>query len=226
VTSFWNTAFAVAAKDLRLEGRSREALVPTGFFALLLTVLFGFAFQSEPVDPRTQAPGLLWAAFSFAGVIALQRSFALERDGNCLRALLLAPVDRGALFVGKALANFLLIGLVEAVVLPIFSVLLRVPVAPCLGPLALIICLATLGFVEVGTLFSGMASGTRLRDVLLPLVLYPVWVPILVAAVESTGLVLSGRPLSEAREGLILLAVFDAIFLGLGLLFFEHVVEE
>lgn len=224
--NFLRGVLTVLGKDLRLEWRSREALTSMGFFSLLVVVLFGFAFQTERIDLRTQAPGLLWTAFSFAGVLGLNRSFAIERENGCLRGLLLAPVDRAALFIGKVAANFALIGLVELITVPIFSVLLRVPVLPCLGPLALVACAGTLGFALVGTLLSGISSGSRLREVLLPLILYPVWIPILVASVEATGLVLSGRPLSEAGDFLLLIAVFDLVFLGVGLLFFEAVLEE
>lgn len=218
--------FAVVRKDLRLEWRSREALTAMGFFSLLVVVLFGFAFQTEKIDPRTEAPGLLWVAFSFSGVLGLNRSFALERENGALRSLLLAPVDRSAIFLGKMISNLVLIGMVEMLTVPLFSVLLRVPVLPCLPQLALVVCAGTAGFAAVGTLLAGISSGSRLREVLLPLILYPVWLPILVASVEATGTVLTGKPLTEAGDWLTLIGVFDLVFLGAGFLFFEAVLEE
>jgi heme exporter protein B len=196
------------------------------FFSLLVTVVFGFALQAERIDPQTTAPGLLWIAFSFSGVLGLNRSFALEREGGCLQGLMLAPVDRSALFIGKALGNLVLVGLVEAITLPVFSVLLRVPVLPCLPRLALIAFLATLGFAAVGTLLSAISSGSRLREVLLPLILYPIWVPVLIAAVELTGQALAGRPASEGGRWLTLILVYDLVFTGAGLLLFDRLLEE
>ena len=218
--------FAVVRKDLRLEWRSREALTAMGFFSLLVVVLFGFAFQTEKIDPGTEAPGLLWVAFSFSGVLGLNRSFSLERENGALRSLMLAPIDRSAIFLGKMLSNLILIGMVEALTVPLFSVLLRVPVLSCLPQLALVTCAGTLGFAAVGTLLASISSGSRLREVLLPLILYPVWIPILVASVQATGAVLTGKPLSEAGDWLTLIGVFDLVFRGVGFLFFEAVLEE
>jgi len=226
VSSYGRTVAAVLRKDLLLEWRSREAITSMGFFSLLVVVLFGFAFQAERIDPGIQAPGLLWIAFSFSGVLGLHRSFAGEREGGCLQGLLLAPVDRSAIYLGKVLGNLILIGAVEAVTFPIFSILLRVPILPGLGSLALVALMGTLGFAEVGTLLSAVSSGSRLREVLLPLILYPVWVPVLIGSVELTGLALTGRPLSEGGNWITLLAVYDLIFLGAGLLLFDQLLEE
>jgi heme exporter protein B len=226
MNSYWRSVAAVLGKDLRLEWRSREALTSMAFFSLLVVVVFGFAFQAERIDPGTQAPGLLWIAFSFSGVLGLHRSFAVEREGACLQGLLLAPVDRSAIFLGKVLGNLILIGLVEAVTYPIFSVLLRVSIVPCLPRLALITLLGTIGFAEVGTLLSAVSSGSRLKEVLLPLLLYPIWVPVLIAAVEATGVALTGRPASEASGWLTLIGVYDLVFFGAGLVLFDHLMEE
>ncbi|MBK8230103.1 MAG: heme exporter protein CcmB [Candidatus Eisenbacteria bacterium] len=226
MNAYLRGVFGVLRKDLRLEWRSREAMTAMAFFSLLVVVLFGFSFQTEKIDVRTTAPGLLWVAFSFSGVLGLNRSFSLERENGALRALMLAPLDRSAIFVGKMLSNLVMIGLVEALTVPLFSVLLRVPVLSCLPQLTLVTCLGTLGFAAVGTLLAGISSGSRMREVLLPLILYPIWIPILVASVEATGTVLSGKPLSEAGDWLTLIGVFDLVFLGVGFLFFEAVLEE
>jgi len=226
LTSYGGTVAAILRKDLLLEWRSREALTSMGFFSLLVVVLFGFAFQTEKIDPGLQAPGLLWIAFSFSGVLGLHRSFALEREGGCLQGLLLAPVDRSAVFLGKVVVNLILIGMVEALTYPVFSILLRVPILHALPSLALVAFLGTLGFAEVGTLLSAVSSGSRLREVLLPLILYPIWVPVLLSSVEATGLALTGKPLAEGSTWITLLVVYDLVFLGAGLLLFDHLLEE
>ncbi len=224
--SYLRTVGAVLRKDLLLEWRSREAITSMAFFSLLVVVLFGFAFQAERIDPRTQAGGLLWVAFSFSGVLGLHRSFAVEREGSCLQGLLLAPVDRSALFLGKVIGNFLLILAVEAVTFPVFSILLRVSILPHFGPLALIAALGTLGFAEVGTLLATVSSGSRLREVLLPLILYPIWVPVLIASVEVTGMVLAGEGLAAGGRWIALVLAYDLVFLGVGLMLFDHLLEE
>jgi heme exporter protein B len=226
VTRYWRTVAVLLRKDLRLEWRTREAVTSMCFFSLLVVVLFGFAFQTEKIDLRTQAPGLLWVAFSFSGVLGLHRMLAVERENGCLQALLLAPVDRSAVFLAKTLASFVVIGVTEAVTVPVFSVLLHVPVLACLPRLALVTCAGTLGFAEVGTLLATISSGSRLREVLLPLLLYPLWVPVVVGCVELTGLALEGRPLSEASDWLLLIAVYDVVFLVAGLILFDAMLEE
>jgi heme exporter protein B len=224
--NYWRTVAAVLRKDLLLEWRSREALTAMGFFSLLVVVIFGFAFQTEKIELVSQAPGLLWIAFSFSGVLGLNRSFAVERESACLQGLMLAPVDRSAIFLGKALGNLILIGVVEALTFPVFSVLLRVPILPCLHRLALVALLGTLGFAEVGTLLSAVSSGSRMREVLLPLILYPIWVPLLISSVQLTGLALTGRPWEEGGNWLTLVIVYDLVFLGAGLVLFDHLLEE
>ena len=139
---------------------------------------------------------------------------------------MLAPVDRSAVFAGKMLGNLLLIGLVEVLTIPIFSILMRVSVLSCLPRLALVAFLGTLGFSAVGTLLSALASGTRLREVLLPLLLYPVWVPVLIAATQLTGQALGGRPAAEGERWLALIAAYDIVFVTAGLLLFDRLLEE
>ena len=226
MNAYFTAIAALVEKDLRLEWRSREAITSMIFFSLLVVVIFGFAFQARKIDPATEAPGLLWIAFTFSGVLGLHRMLAMERENGSLQALLLAPVDRGAIFLAKVATVLGLILLAEWITIPIFSILLRVSVLPCLLPLALITCAGSLGFAAVGVLLATIASGSRLREVLLPLLLYPLWVPVLVGCVELTGLALSGRPLREGSDWLVLLAVYDVIFMTAGRLLFDVMLEE
>ncbi|MBD3336214.1 MAG: hypothetical protein GF355_11925 [Candidatus Eisenbacteria bacterium] len=216
---------ALIRKDLVVELRSREALLSMGFFALLVVVLFGFTMEARRVDPVV-APGMLWVAFSFAGVLGLNRTFGVERENGCLTGLMLCPVDRSAVFLAKMITNTVFMGLVELVTLPVFAALLRVDLLAHLGPVVWITFLGTLGFAAVGTLLSAVASQARARDVLLPIILYPIWIPLLVAAVRATAAVLEGRPLAEAAGWLRLMGIYDLVFFVLGLLLFEYVLEE
>jgi len=224
--SYWRTVWVLLRKDLRIEARSRETFVSMSFLALLLVVAFGFAFDARPLDPGTEAAGLLWIAISFAGVLGLGRTLGSERDGDCLRALLLAPIDRSAIFVAKWILNLTLLLAMELCLLPLFSVFLRVPLRPALPELVGIVFLSTMGFAAVGTLLATISSGSRLREALLPLLLYPLWVPILVASVKLTSLALIGRSVLDGSDWLVLIGVYDLVFLVAGTLLFDLMVEE
>jgi len=217
---------ALIKKDLLSEWRTREAIGSMALFSLLIVVVFGFCFDARRVDLREAAPGMLWVAFSFSGVLGLNHSFATERQRGSLQALLLAPVDRSAIFLGKMLGNLLLLSLVEALALPVFSILLRVRVLPCLPELALVTFASTIGLTAVGTLLAGMASSNRMREMLLPILLYPIWIPVLLAAVKATGGVLAGETLGQVWGWLRLILAFDLIFVTVGLLLFEQILEE
>jgi heme exporter protein B len=216
---------ALIRKDLVTELRSRESLLSMCFFALLVVVIFGFTMETRRVGPIA-APGMLWVAFSFAGILGLNRAFAVERENGCLTGLMLCPVDRSAVFLSKMVTQVVFMGVMEVVTLLVFSVLLRVDLFPCLGPILLITFLGTLGFSAVGTLLAAIAGQARTRDVLLPIILYPIWIPLLLAAVRSTSMMLEGRPLAEARGWLSLMGVYDLLFFVLGMILFEYVLEE
>jgi heme exporter protein B len=208
-----------------MELRSRETLLSMCFFSLLVVVIFGFTMETRRVG-AVLAPGMLWVAFSFAGVLGLNRVFAVERENGCLTGLMLCPVDRSAVFLAKMTTHAVLMGFMVLVTLPVFSALLHVNLLPCLGPVLLITFLGTLGFSCVGTLLAAVAGQARTRDVLLPIILYPIWIPLLLAAVRSTSLMLEGRPLAEAQGWLSLMGVYDILFFALGLILFEYVLEE
>lgn len=226
MSGYLRAVVALIRKDLLSEWRTREALGSMGLFSLLLVVIFGFCFETRKVDLENAAPGMLWVAFSFSGILGLSHSFATERLRGSLQALTLAPVDRSALFLGKMLGNLLLLSLVEAITIPIFSILLHVSVLPCLPELALVTFCATVGFTAVGTLLSALATSSRMREMLLPILLYPIWIPILLAAVRATGGVLSGQGISEVFGWLRLILGFDVVFVTAGVLLFDQILEE
>jgi heme exporter protein B len=211
-------------KDLIAELRTKEILSSVLVFGLLAIVIFNFAFELKSVRMSDLAPGILWVAFTFSGVLGLNRSFMLEREGAALEGLMLAPLDRSGIYVAKMLSNLAFMLLAEAVLLPLFWALSNLRFFPL--SLILIAALGTLGFVAIGTLFAAMTVNARAREVMLPMLLFPVAVPVLLAAVNATGTVLAGEPLSAARGWLQLLIACDVIFLVLSLLTFEYVIEE
>jgi len=215
---------AIIHKDVTAELRTKEMFSSMFVFALLTVVIFNFAFELRVADARTIAPGVLWVSVTFAGMLGLNRSFVLEKDQGCLDGLLLAPVDRSAIYFGKMLGNFLFITIVEAIILPIFSALFNVNL---IQPWILVVLLlGTLGFSGVGTLFSAMAVHTRAREVFLPILLFPVVVPALIAAVKLTAGLLDGQVLADMANWMQLLVAFDIILVAVSYMTFDYVVEE
>lgn len=209
-------------KDIRCELRSKQMWVGMGLFALLVLVIFNFAFDLRVDNKAAVAPGALWVAFIFASFLGLGRTISAEREKSSLDRLLLCPIDRKAIYLAKLLGNVLFIGVVEIVALPVFAVLFNVPFAA--GTLLLIILLGTVGIASVGTLFSAMTAATSARELLLPLLVFPLIVPIVIAAVRATGALMVTTVNEPPWLGLI--AAFDAIFLSLSTLLFEYVIEE
>lgn len=219
--------WAIVYKDLISELRTKELFSSMFVFALLVLVVFNFAFSPGTRELQlTMAPGILWVAFTFAGALGLGRSFSLEREKECIHGLMLCPGDRGIIFLAKFLGNLLFIGTVEAITLPLFAIFFNVRILPILPSLVLILFLSTIGFASVGTLFAAMAAATKTREVLLPILLFPVAVPVIIAAVKSTGRILEGRPLTDVVPWLNMLLAFDVIFLVICYITFEYVVEE
>ncbi len=219
-------ALAIAAKDLRLEWRSRSALLSAVVFAALVLVVFNFARDPTAVSTIDLAPSVLWVTFGFAAIVALNRAFTVERQHGALAGLLLAPVPRGSIFVGKYLANLVFVGTVELVTLPLFVLFFNIDLTGSLPGLLLIMLLASVGFVAVGTVFSAMAVRTRFAELMLPVLLLPFMVPPLMAAAQATARLLSGRPLSELAGWLRLLSLYDIAFVTLSILIFPAVVDE
>jgi len=224
VKGAFRTIGALLWKDILLELRTKDLVVSVLVFSLMTIVIFNFAIDPTPETVALVAPGVLWVAFVFGGVLGLTRSLALEKEGGNLAGLMLAPVGRDTVFFGKMLGNFLFMMLVEVIAFPIFTVLFNMsPAAPGLIPVAV---LATLGIATVGTVFSAMAINTRAREVMLPLLFLPVVLPVIVAAVEVSSVVIRDTGSSDVAGWLPLLAAFDAIFLVVCPVAFGIVVEE
>lgn len=216
---------AIVWKDLTSERRSKAGLNAVAFMGLLVLLLFGFALGPDTEALRRAAAGALWLAILFAGVLAFNRSYQLELDGGALESLLLYPGARWAIFVGKLIANLVFVLVVEAIVIPVALILFQVQVpGGWLAQLGVML-LGTFGFVTLGTFYSAMSSRSRAREVLLPLLLFPMLIPVLLASVEASTGLLVGDPMQEAGAWLRLLGAFDIIFLVASLLAFEYVIE-
>jgi heme exporter protein B len=212
-------------KDLLLETRRRESLVSMFAFGALLLFLFQFSFEITRERAAELAPGLLWLAFIFTGTLGLAQLFQPERENRCLELLLLSPVDRGAIYLAKLFFNIVLMLLVEIVVFPLFAVLFNLDLWPMLPSLSLFVILGTIGFSVLGTLFSAVTLRARAKELLLPLILFPLLVPVILATVRGMEVVFRGADFQEALPWLRLLIGFDVIFLTAGFLVFEWVIE-
>ena len=219
-------ALAIAAKDIRAELRSKTALLSALVFAALVLVVFNFARDPTVLAASDLAPSVLWVTFALAAIVALNRAFNIERENAALDGLLLAPVSREALFLGKLLANLAFVGTVELVTLPLFTLFFNVNFGWALPGILGVTALATIGFVAVGTIFSAMAVRTRFAELMLPVLLLPFMVPPLIGAVQVTSRLLAARPLSEMWGWLRLLALYDIVFVTLCVLTFSAVVDE
>ena len=219
-------AWRIARKDLLVEFRSRTAILSAVVFTVLVLMVFNFGRDPTAVAAVDLAPSILWVTFTFAAVLALNRAFQMEFENQALDGLLLAPVSRQSLYLGKLLANLAFVGVVEAIGLPLFALFFNVAIVAVLPSLMLVIAIATIGFVAVGTLFSAMTVRTRFAELLLPVLLLPFMIPPLIWAVLATGALLAARPVSEVEGWLRLLAAYDVVFVTLGFLLFPTTVNE
>lgn len=223
-TPFLRAMWAVVWKDLAAELRSRELLSAMLVFALLVILIFNFALELDAQARANVTAGVLWVTFVFAGTLGLNRSMAVEKDRGCLDGLLLAPVDRSAIYFGKAIGNLVFMLLVAVIVLPVYSVLYNVNLFQ--PGLLLIVLLGSIGYVSIGTLLATMAVQARTRDILLPILLFPVLVPLLVAAVKGSAGFLQGAEMSEVLPWINLLITYDVVFTAVAFMAFDAIVEE
>jgi len=221
---FWGKVLAIVRKDTISELRTKEVVSSVLVFTILIIIIFNFAFSSNHELAKSMAPGILWATFAFAGVLSLNRAFVAEKEQGCLEGLMVCPISRDVIYVGKMVTSLLFMLIIEMVTLPIFTLLFNVNVISL--QLIAIVILATIGFVAVGTLFSAIAINTRARELVLPILFLPVVVPVVISAVKASGLAIAGEPWSQLYSWLLILLSFDVIFITLSYLIFSHVIEE
>lgn len=222
--TFWSKVFTITWKDALSEMRTREIIFTVLVFILLVFVIFNFAFGSNPETMTLVAPGLLWVTFAFAGVLSLNRAFIPEKEQGCLEGLMVCPVSREVIYAGKMLSSLLFMLIIEAIALPVFAFLFNMPV---LSPqLIVITILTTIGFIAVGTLFSALAVNTKAREMVLPILFFPIIAPIIIGAVNASASALAGEPWQNMLSWLQIIAAFDVIFLVVPFLIFAFVIEE
>ncbi len=214
-------AALVAWKDLRIEVRTKEIVVTTGLFALLVTVLTSLSFFVDTDTARRIAPGVLWISIAFAGILAMGRTWARERDHDVIVGLLSSPIPRAGIYLGKAAGALVFLLIIEALLLPLVAVLFQVDLLPSLGSVVALLVLGTLGFVAAGNLFAAMGVRTRARELMLSIVVFPLVTPALLAGVVATREALGGAPLSEILAWMRILAAFDLVFVASGTFLFE-----
>ncbi len=222
--NFIKAVGAVVWKDLQAEFRSRELFSAMLVFSLLIILIFNFALELDIKTRQSVTAGVLWATFAFAGTLGLNRSMAIEKDRGCLDGLLLAPVDRSAIFFGKFISNLVFMLSVEVIVLPVYSVLYNTNLFQ--PGLILVILLGSIGYTAVGTLISAMSVQTRTRDILLPILLFPVAIAVLLSAVKASSGFIEGVPYEEIAFPINLLITYDVVFIAVAFMTFDNIVEE
>ncbi len=223
--SYTRRAWIIFHKDLLVERRSKEQTNALLFFCLLLLFLFQFALGPDRERLAAALPGLLWLGFILAGLLGLGRSFLVERENDCWEGLRLTPGDKSAIYLGKLAGNYVLMTAVEIVLVLLFALSYNVDLWTPAAPLALVLALGTLGLAAVGTLFAAMTTQVRARELLFPVLLLPAQVPLLLATVSATQALLLGQPLADVAHWLKLLAGADLVYVMIGVLTFEFVLE-
>jgi len=217
---------SIIRKDIISEFRSRDMFVSMFTFSLIIIFVFNLILDLSSNIKNIVSPVVLWITFLFSGSIGLSRSFAMEKESDAIKGLLLAPIDRSLIYIGKFLSNLTFLLIIEIITIPIFVIIFNYDFNLSLLSLLLVIFIGTIGFSAVGTLFSAMSLNTRLREVLLPILYFPVIIPVLINSINITASILSGSSLSENGSSLQLLIAFDIIFLAAGILLYEYIIEE
>jgi len=224
--NYLGKVIAIVWKDILTELRTKEMLSSMLVFSLMVVVIFNFVFEPGSLAVRETTAGILWVAFTFAGVLGLNRSFIYEVDRGCLQGLMLCPVDHSAIYLGKVVGNLIFMTVMEAITWPVFAVFFNLSLLNPLPKLIPVALLSTFGFAAVGTLFSAIAVNTKTREVMLPVLLFPVAVPVIIHAVESTRAIFEGKPWRVITDSFLTLGAFDVIFLVLAILTFEYIIQE
>lgn len=221
--------WTIAQKDLKLELRTFENLSAMLLFSLIVLVIFAFAFDFATIKFIGIAkliPGVIWITFTFSAIIGFSRSFSMERERECLLALILSPADSSAIYLGKMVANFIIVSILEMIILPLSAIFFNYNILPIILPLFLIVALNTIGFSEIGTLFAALASKVNRGEALLSILLFPISTPLIISAVKATTAVLEGKELAAYSNWLMITAGFDVIFFFGSILLFEYIIEE
>lgn len=219
-------AALIALKDLRIEARTGEVVITVGMFAFLVTILASLSFYIDRATAIRVAPGVLWITVTFSGVLAMGRSWARERDNDAMRALLLAPIPRSAIYWGKAVGALVFLLIVEMLLVPLVAMLFHIDLVPVFVPLVGVLLLGTIGFVAAGTLFSAMTVRSTTRDLAISVVLFPLVSPALLAGVVATREILGGAPLDETIGWFQILGAFDLVFLAGGTVLFDPLTSD
>ncbi len=226
MTSYFKGVMYIALKDLKVEVRSKERLYAMMVFSILVMVIFNFAFDPGAEYIKEVAPGILWVALVFSATLGLNKTFASEKEQDCLQGLMLSPLDRSGIYFGKVLSNTLFSLIVAMLTLPVFAVFFNISLIQVFLPLTLVVVLATIGFIAVGTLFAAMSVGIKRGEMILPILLFPIEVPVIIAAVKATSMILDGRMLVDYSMWLKILLLFDIIFLMVSFVTFDYLIEE
>ncbi|HCG71780.1 MAG TPA: cytochrome C biogenesis protein [Nitrospina sp.] len=223
---YLNQIAAIVWKDFVTELKTRELLSAMFIFALLVILIFIFSINLSIVKASEVGPGILWVAFLFAGTIGLNRSFMLEKENGCLMGLMLVPADRTTIYFGKLISNLIFLSIMELFILPLFMIFFNIDLLSHLGPLLVVVFLGTLGFCALGTLLSSLSANLKTREIMLPILLYPLLIPIIIGAVRMTGQVLDGTELADMMKWIGLTASFDIIYIGVSIMTIDHILEE
>ncbi|QPJ60658.1 MAG: ABC transporter permease [Candidatus Nitronauta litoralis] len=226
MNSYFGQIKAIVWKDFLTEFKTRELFSSMFVFAVLVILIFIFSVDLSLVNSNEVGPGVLWVAVIFAGTLGLNRSFTLEKEHSGLQGLLLAPIDRSAIYFGKMLSNLIFFLVMEAFILPVFMVFFNIDLLANLGPLLFVLFIGTLGFSVLGTLLSSLSSNLKTREIMLPLLLYPLMVPIAIGSVRLTAQVLRGGELGDMMNWVGMILCFDVIFLAVSIMTIDHILEE
>jgi len=216
---------AILAKDIKLDFRSLENFFSMLFFSIIILLVFAFALPADGFDQAVLAPGIFWVTFLLSGMLSLNKSFQMEKENGCMEALLVSPAGRGSIFIGKMVGNVVFIMIIQVMLIPLFSLLFINSALHHFGELLLLSLVATIGFSAIGTLLSGLTTDLRFKEILLPILLFPLLVPLLLAAVRITQSILTTKGLQAESDWLKLLVGFDLVFLIISYLTFEYVME-
>ena len=223
---YLNQIAAIVWKDFVTELKTRELLSAMFIFALLVILIFIFSINLSIVKASEVGPGILWVAFLFAGTIGLNRSFMLEKENGCLMGLMLVPADRTTIYFGKLISNLIFLLIMELFILPLFMIFFNIDLLSHLGPLLVVVFLGTLGFCALGTLLSSLSANLKTREIMLPILLYPLLIPIIIGVVRMTGQILDGTELADMMKWVGLTASFDIIYIGVSIMTIDHILEE